>query len=70
LLILGLMNGADRTITIVFLSLFFGFNYLSVPSIFILYSAEAAFPLDPASITGYLFALSQTFGFVGGIIFT
>jgi hypothetical protein len=46
----------------------FGFNYLSCPSSFILFAAEAAFPIDQASVAGYLFAFSQTFGFVAGLI--
>jgi len=62
------MNHTDKTVTIGLLSILFGFNYLSSPSAFILFAAETAFPIDQASVTGYLFAISQTFGFVGGLI--
>jgi len=51
------------------ISSFFCFNYFSIPSIYILYSTEVAFPIDQASAAGYLMAISQTFGFLSGILY-
>lgn len=65
---MGFINHADKAMTICLLSIIFGFHYLSSPPTFILFAAETAFPIDQASVTGYLFAISQTFGFLGGII--
>jgi hypothetical protein len=48
--------------------LLFGFNFFSEPSFFVFYGAQIAFPVDQASIAGYLVAIAQTFGFVLGII--
>jgi predicted membrane channel-forming protein YqfA (hemolysin III family) len=35
----------------------------------VLYSTEVAFPVDQASAAGYLMAISQTFGFLTGILY-
>jgi hypothetical protein len=37
-------------------------------ALFITYSAELTFPVPQASATGYLFAGSQTVGFISGMI--
>lgn len=44
-----------------------GFFLAPLTALFTAYASEAAFPEGQASITGYLFAISQTFGFVLGI---
>lgn len=50
------------------ISLVMGFNYMAVPSYFVVYGAQIAFPVDQASVAGYLFAISQTFGFILGLV--
>ena len=44
-----------------------GFFLLPLTSLFMAYSSEIVFPLGEGSATGYLFASSQTFGFLLGI---
>jgi len=39
-----------------------------LPSIMVAYASELTFPIDEGSSAGYLFAFSQTFGFILGII--
>lgn len=47
-----------------------GFFVIPIPSLCISFASELVFPLDEGSSTGYLFAGSQTFGFVIGAIIT
>ena len=42
---------------LVLISIVFGFNYFSQPSLFVLYGSELAFPVDQASVAGYLLAI-------------
>jgi hypothetical protein len=51
------------------LSELFGLNYFAVPSVYLYFSTEIAFPMDQASAAGYLMAILQTVGFIGGIIY-
>jgi sugar phosphate permease len=44
-----------------------GFFVFPITAIFTAYSAELSFPVVQGSATGYLFACSQTFGFVSGL---
>jgi len=62
------MSYANQTVTIVLLSILFGFNSYSSIAIFILYAAETTFPIDQASVAGYLLAITEIFGFVSGLI--
>ena len=43
-----------------------GFFTIPSPSILISYASEVVFPIDEGSSAGYLFAASQTFGFLFG----
>ena len=45
-----------------------GFFLIPLTSLYFTYSAEVAFPIGEASAGGYLFAASQTFGFILGLI--
>ena len=63
LLILGYIYHVQHTFSIALLSILFGFNFFSLPSVYILFAGELAFPLDQTSIAGYLLAVSQTVGF-------
>lgn len=47
----------------------FGFNYFSEPSFFVVYGAQLAFPVDQASVAGYIISIAQAFGFLIGVIF-
>jgi len=51
------------------MSILFGFNYFSEPSFFVVYGAQLAFPVDQASVAGYMVSIAQTAGFLMGIIF-
>lgn len=42
--------------------------YASIPSFFVVYGSQVAFPADQASIAGYLISISQTVGFLIGLI--
>lgn len=44
-----------------------GFFFIPTPSILISYASEVVFPIDESSSAGYLFAASQTFGFLMGL---
>lgn len=65
----GLLEQVQVWWQLALLSALFGINYFSVPSIYLLFSTEIAFPVDQASAAGYLMAISQTVGFIGGIIY-
>ena len=45
-----------------------GFFLVPLTALFAAYASEAAFPESQGSVTGYLFAVSQTFGFILGFI--
>jgi hypothetical protein len=51
------------------LSSLFCFNHFSLPSIYVLFSTEVAFPIDQSSAAGYMMASSQTVGFLAGLIY-
>lgn len=57
-----------QDIAIIFLGGSVGFFVIPVASLLIAYSSECVYPLGEASAAGYLFAGSQTFGFVLGIV--
>jgi hypothetical protein len=65
----GFLFMVDKWWQLVLISSIFCFNHFSIPSLYVLYSTEIAFPTDQASATGYLMAFSQTFGFLFGILF-
>lgn len=44
-----------------------GFFSIPITSMLMAYSSEVVYPLGEGSATGYLFAASQTFGFILGI---
>ena len=46
-----------------------GFFMIPLVSLYTAYSSEVVFPEAEGSATGYLLAVSQTFGFVLGLIF-
>ena len=54
---------------LILLSALFCFNHFSLPSIYVLFSTEIAFPIDQASAAGYMIAVSQTVGFLSGLLF-
>ena len=41
---------------------------MAIPPFFIVYGAQIAFPIDQASVAGYLIACLHTFGFILGVI--
>lgn len=45
-----------------------GFFSIPTTSVIMAYSSEVVYPLGEGSATGYLFAGSQTFGFIVGMI--
>jgi len=53
---------------LIIISALYGFTYYAIPSYFVVYGAQIAFPVDQASVAGYLFAIAQTFGFILGLI--
>ena len=61
--------GINSTLATILLSSIFGFNYFSEPSFFVVYGAQLAFPVDQASVAGYIVSIAQTAGFLLGIIF-
>lgn len=65
---IGLMK-VESIWLISLLSVVFGFNYFPGPSFFVVYGTQIAFPVDQASVAGYLIAIFHTFGFILGIIF-
>jgi hypothetical protein len=65
----GLLEQVNVWWQLILLSTLFGVNYFSIPSIYVLFSTEIAFPVDQASAAGYLLAISQTIGFIVGIIY-
>ena len=42
--------------------------YAAIPSFFVVYGSQIAFPVDQASIAGYLISISQTVGFLIGLV--
>ena len=44
-----------------------GAFFIPLPSLFLSYSSETVFPLGEGSATGYIYAVSQTFGFLLGL---
>jgi MFS-type transporter involved in bile tolerance (Atg22 family) len=46
----------------------FGIFLTPISSIIVSYTSEVVYPLDEGSSTGYLFAISQTFGFAMGVL--
>ena len=66
LLVLGYMFKIKSTGGIILLGGLVGFFMIPTPSIVISYASEVVFPIDEGSSAGYLFATSQTFGFIFG----
>ena len=46
-----------------------GLFVFPINSLLIAYASDVAFPVGQGSVTGYMFAFSQTFGFIAGICF-
>ena len=65
---MGYINRLDKVWQIGLISILFGFNYFSQASYYVLYGAQIAFPVDQASVAGYLISISNTFGFILGLI--
>lgn len=65
----GLAYACEEWWQLVLISGMFCFNHLSLPSIYVLYSTELAFPIDQSSAAGYMIAISQTVGFLSGLLF-
>ena len=65
---IGFFNNCDSTISLILISVLMGFTYFAIPSYFVVYGSQIAFPADQASVAGYLFAIAQTFGFILGLI--
>ena len=57
----------ENLIFLIVIGLCAGVYLLPFTSLFTAYSSEVVFPLPEGSATGYLFAASQTFGFLLGI---
>jgi MFS-type transporter involved in bile tolerance (Atg22 family) len=66
LLLVAFIFGIDNTAITICLAGAVGFFLIPNPSILISYSSEVVFPIDESSSAGYLFASSQTFGFLVG----
>lgn len=66
LLLLGYYFKVTSTWKLIVLGGFVGFFTIPFPSIVISYASEVVFPIDEGSSAGYLFAASQTFGFLLG----
>ena len=66
LLLLAYLFHVTSTWKIIILGGLTGFFTIPAPSIVISYASEVVFPIDEGSSAGYLFAASQTFGFVLG----
>mgnify|MGYP007068595262 FL=1 len=45
-----------------------GFFVIPLTALFTMYSTELSFPVAQGSATGYLFAGSQTVGFISGLL--
>ena len=58
---------AENIVVLIVMGLCAGVFLLPYTALFTAYSSETVFPLSEGSATGYLFAASQTFGFVLGI---
>lgn len=46
-----------------------GFFIFPLQPLLVAYASDVAFPVGQGSITGFLFAFSQTFGFISGLVF-
>jgi hypothetical protein len=68
LAIVAFIYKLDNKGEIIFLGGMVGFFMIPIPSILISYSSELVFPIDESSSAGYLFASSQTFGFLFGFL--
>jgi len=68
LLNVGFFYQLETTWQLIALPILLGFNYYAIPSYFVVYGAQIAFPVDQASVAGYLFSISQTFGFVLSLV--
>ena len=66
---LGLIYGVDGGWQLGLLSLLIGAAYNASPSVFILFGSQIAFPVDQASVAGYLLVISHITGFGLGLIF-
>lgn len=69
LLQIGYLLHIENMVAVFVLSGAAGIFLVPTTSLFAAYAAEAAFPEGQGSVTGYLFATSQTFGFIFGIVF-
>jgi hypothetical protein len=65
---IGFFQNLDSAISLTLISVLMGFTYYAIPSYFVVYGSQIAFPADQASVAGYLFAIAQTFGFILGLI--
>jgi hypothetical protein len=65
----GLFAGFNQVWQLALISITIGFNYYAIPSVCIVYASQVAFPVDQASVAGYLFAISHTVGFGMGLAF-
>jgi len=70
LLMLFYLLKNSNTGELIFLGGITGFFLIPMPSILITFASQVVFPIDESSSAGYLFASSQTFGFLIGLFFT
>ena len=68
ILIIGFIVSLDQIWQLILISWLFGANYFSIPSHFVVYGSQLAFPIEQGTVAGYLFAFAQTFGFILGLI--
>ncbi len=66
---IGLIDGVDETWKLGLLSLLVGAAYNASPSVFIVFGSQVAFPVDQASVAGYILGISHFVGFGLGLIF-
>ena len=64
----GVGLGFSEMYSVSLISIIFGFNYFSGPSLFVMYGAQIAFPVDQASVAGYLISIAQAVGFLVGLV--
>ena len=66
---IGLQYGVEQTWQLALLSILIGATYNAAPSVFIVFGFQLAFPVDQASVAGYMMAISHIAGFVLGLVF-
>lgn len=68
LLCLFILKGYDKLWQITLFCILFQLNYNALLPFFVVYGSQLAFPVDQASITGYLILVFHLFAFILGLI--